>query len=40
MLPHLLPLIMGWDLSGVVDATGPGVTHFKVGDEVFNRPDL
>jgi len=40
MLPHQMPLIMGWDLSGVVAATGPGVTRFKVGDEVFSRPDL
>jgi len=40
MLPHSLPLIMGWDVSGVVAATGPGVTRFKVGDEVFSRPDL
>lgn len=40
MLPHQLPLIMGWDVSGVVEATGPGVTRFKVGDEVISRPDL
>ncbi len=40
MLPHSLPLIMGWDVSGVVEATGPGVTRFKIGDEVFSRPDL
>ena len=40
MLPHQLPLILGWDVSGVVAETGPGVTRFKVGDEVFSRPDL
>jgi NADPH:quinone reductase-like Zn-dependent oxidoreductase len=40
MLPHSLPLIMGWDASGVIEATGSGVTRFKVGDEVFSRPDL
>lgn len=40
MVPHSLPLIMGWDVSGVVEETGPGVTRFKVGDEVFSRPDL
>lgn len=40
MLPHRLPLIMGWDVSGVVEETGPGMTRFKGGDEVFSRPDL
>ena len=30
-----LPLILGSDLSGVVEATGPGVTKFKAGDEVY-----
>ena len=27
--------VLGWDVSGVVEATGPGVTLFKPGDEVF-----
>lgn len=30
-----LPRILGWDVSGVVDSVGPGVTLFKPGDEVF-----
>lgn len=30
-----LPLVLGWDVSGVVEAVGPGVTLFKPGDEVF-----
>jgi NADPH:quinone reductase-like Zn-dependent oxidoreductase len=29
------PVILGWDLSGVVVETGPAVTRFKRGDEVF-----
>jgi len=40
MLPHSLPLIIGWDVSGVVEAVGAEVTHFKAGAEVFSRPDL
>jgi hypothetical protein len=26
-----------WDLSGVVEGLGSGLTRLKVGDEVFNR---
>ena len=37
--PYTFPLILGWDLSGVVEATGPGAGKFKKGDEVYSRPD-
>jgi len=40
MLHHSLPLIPGWDVSGVVEATGSGVVRLKAGDEVYSRPDL
>ena len=29
------PFVLGWDVSGVVEATGYGVTLVKPGDEVF-----
>jgi NADPH:quinone reductase-like Zn-dependent oxidoreductase len=29
------PFVLGWDVSGTVEATGFGVTLFKPGDEVF-----
>lgn len=32
---HPLPAILGIDLAGVVAALGPGVTGFRVGDEVY-----
>ncbi|MFD9391227.1 NADP-dependent oxidoreductase [Streptomyces sp. NPDC060000] len=32
------PIRLGWDVSGVVDAVGPGVTLFQPGDEVFGMP--
>ncbi|MGE5258031.1 MAG: NADP-dependent oxidoreductase [Hyphomicrobiales bacterium] len=34
-LPQPLPLILGSDLSGVVEDVGPGVTGFQSGDHVF-----
>lgn len=34
------PLILGWDLSGVVEQVGDRVTGFKVGDAVYARPDI
>ncbi|MFE5915237.1 NADP-dependent oxidoreductase [Streptomyces wedmorensis] len=34
-LADRLPLVLGWDVSGVVEAVGYGVTVFKPGDEVF-----
>ncbi|WP_158937308.1 zinc-dependent alcohol dehydrogenase family protein [Burkholderia sp. S171] len=32
---HPLPLILGIDVAGVVDAVGTGVTEFDIGDEVY-----
>ena len=35
-----LPLIVGWDVSGLVETRGAGVTRLKQRDEVYSRPDL
>jgi NADPH:quinone reductase-like Zn-dependent oxidoreductase len=35
-----LPMIPGWDLAGVVESVGEGVTDWKKGDEVYSRPDI
>jgi NADPH:quinone reductase-like Zn-dependent oxidoreductase len=32
------PFILGWDVSGVVEAVDPGVSRFQVGDEVYGMP--
>lgn len=34
-LPQPLPLILGSDLSGVIEGVGSGVSNFRPGDEVF-----
>jgi NADPH:quinone reductase-like Zn-dependent oxidoreductase len=40
MVHHTLPLILGWDVSGVVESLGPNVTRLKIGDEVYSHPDV
>lgn len=34
---YTLPLILGTDVSGVVEAVGPGVTNVSAGDVVYTR---
>jgi len=30
-----LPAILGWDVAGTVDALGPGVDAFRLGESVY-----
>ena len=39
ILPYSPPFILGHDVAGVVVRVGPRVRQFKVGDEVYARPD-
>lgn len=39
ILKYKLPLVLGNDLAGVVAEVGTNVTKFKVGDEVYARPN-
>src|SRR5690606_19113293 len=32
--------VLGWDCAGIVEATGPEVTLFKAGDEVYYAGDV
>lgn len=34
------PFVLGWDVSGVVEEVGPGVTRFSRGDEVYGMPSF
>lgn len=37
LVPQQLPLIPGFDISGIIEEIGPNVVKFKVGDRVFTR---
>jgi NADPH:quinone reductase-like Zn-dependent oxidoreductase len=37
MMPLSLPFTLGGDFSGVVEEIRPGVTNFKVGDEIYGQ---
>ena len=34
------PVVLGWDVAGIIEQVGPAVKHFKIGDPVFARPDI
>lgn len=34
------PVVLGWDVAGVITKVGDNVIDFKVGDKVFARPDI
>ena len=36
----VLPIILGYDASGIIEETGEGVVDFKPGDEVYYTPKL
>ena len=39
VMPLPLPAILGFDLAGEVEAVGPGVTGFSIGERVYGRID-
>lgn len=40
LLKEKTPLIIGWDISGIVEKTGSKVTQFKKGDAVFGMANF
>lgn len=37
---HQMPLILGWDVAGTIEATGPEVDKFQPGDPVYGYTSL
>ena len=40
MFNHQMPLILGWDVAGTIEAIGPEVEKFKLGDPVYGYTSL
>lgn len=40
VMPHPLPLVLGWDFAGEILAVGSAVHNWKIGDAVYARPDI
>lgn len=40
IVAHKLPLILGWDVAGVLEAVGPGVTSLKAGSPVYGSLNM
>ncbi len=40
MLSDEMPLVIGWDVAGVIQEVGENVSDLQVGDAVFSRPEI
>jgi len=36
LMPHVFPIVPGWDASGVVESVGKDVKNFQAGDKVYS----
>lgn len=39
MLDWPFPIVLGWDVAGIIEAVGSQVSDWQVGDRVFSRPE-
>ncbi len=40
IIPHTLPLTLGWDFAGKIISLGKNVSKWHIGDDVYARPDF
>ena len=40
LVPHKFPLVLGWDVAGIVKETRSHTSLFRAGDRVFSRTDI
>ena len=40
MVPHQLPLTLGWDVAGIVHQVGSAVSHLDLGEPVYALADI
>ncbi len=40
VIPHTLPLTLGWDFAGEIASLGKNVGKWSIGDAVYARPDF
>jgi NADPH:quinone reductase-like Zn-dependent oxidoreductase len=40
VITYQFPLILGWDVAGVVEKIGKNVTDYSPGDPVYSRPEI
>ncbi|WP_143871224.1 NADP-dependent oxidoreductase [Catenovulum sediminis] len=40
IIPHQLPLTLGWDFAGEIVSVGKSVNSWSIGEAVYARPDL
>ncbi|WP_294748506.1 NADP-dependent oxidoreductase [uncultured Exiguobacterium sp.] len=40
MLSYEMPLVIGWDVAGVIQEVGANVSDLQIGDAVFSRPEI